>query len=429
MHAAYSFKFRTVVMTELARPTWLPPPPTALLRPERRRIRSRPRATLVSVAIGADFERKLQALGASARLGGFDDTLLWSSERDILADDVLSTPLGRNGETFRDVFETSLRGGRFDARASKITRSVRPFCAAFKMVALWRALQSSREGDYVMWADASRYHANVTLQPGLLRRAIDVLSGASPRPPRPQHVASRWRASPWFSRRARAAATGGGGGGGGGGEDGDGGFARLDGAGGAASAYGLLTCSGWDCEGDLYTWNGQQQVVNDVTRAAFADLLPPGGPPQGPSRSRPSAASGPSPSPSGLEAAEQLLLQRPLLLNSNILLRNSAETRRFVWRQSPGGPTHGLPRCEVRRTALPFSAGAAPGPLPPWPRRLLLLPPPHTRPQVRLARCCWRRAGASSCGTGSGWPSRGRAASARATCRCSCPPSADEEGD
>ena len=170
-----------VLMTAAARPTWLPPPPTALLRPERRRTGSRPRATLVSVAIGADFERKLQALGASARLGGFDDTLLWSSERDILADEVLSTPLGRQ-HTFRDVFETSLRGGRFDARASKITRSVRPFCAAFKMVALWRALQQSREGDYVMWADASRYHANVTLETGLLRRAIDVLSGASPRP-------------------------------------------------------------------------------------------------------------------------------------------------------------------------------------------------------------------------------------------------------
>lgn len=316
------------------RPTWLPPPPTALLRPELPRSGSRPRATLVSVAIGADFERKLQALGASARLGGFDDTLLWSSERDVLADQVLSTPLGHQ-RTFRDIFETSLRSGRFDARASRITKSFRPFCAAFKMVALWRALQQSREGDYVLWADASRYHANVTLEPGLLRGAIDLLRGASPLPPRPSHVSARWRASPWFSRRAR-----------------EGGRARLD----AGSAFGLLTCSGWDCESDLYTWNGQQQarsacphvlllrtaellacrsqVINDVTRAAFAELLPSS------SLSSPSSSSVSGPE----EDREQLLLQRPLLLNSNILLRNTA-TRRAVKR---GGGRRGEQHYEGR---------------------------------------------------------------------------------
>ena len=39
------------------------------------------------------------------------------------------------------------------ALAQRLKRG-RPFCDAFKPVALWRALMQSREGDYAMWADA-----------------------------------------------------------------------------------------------------------------------------------------------------------------------------------------------------------------------------------------------------------------------------------
>jgi hypothetical protein len=203
----------------------------------------------VSVAIGQPFESRLEVLRASAMGAGFDNVVLWR-ETDLLADPVLQTRLA-DGSTFREAFEI-LRHERFDRRALTLTQSFRPFCAAFKMVALWRALQQSAEGDVVMWADASRYFSNVTLQPRLLRAAVDVLRGAVPPPPAPSHVAARWRSSPWFERvvrgqRLRALAV--------------------------DSAWGLLTCSGWDCETDLYTWNGLQQVINDVTRQQYAELI------------------------------------------------------------------------------------------------------------------------------------------------------------
>ena len=64
-----------------------------------------------------------------------------------------------------------------------------------------------------------------------------------------------------------------------------------------------INYASWDCETDLYTWNGQQQVINEVTRRGFAELIP---------------------------LAEELL-QRPLVLNSNVILRNEPSTRLFVW--------------------------------------------------------------------------------------------------
>ena len=266
------------MLTEEQRPTWLPAPPSDL-GPRTGAVSRHPRATLVSVAIGAAFERKLDMLRASATAAGFDDALLWR-ESDFLADPVLSTRLRESNATFRDAFE-KLRHEHFDPRALKLTQSFRPFCAAFKMVALWRALQQSEEGDFVMWTDSSRYFSNITLSAGLLQGAIDMLRGAISRSSLPLHVTTRWRTSPWYARRTQS-----------------GRWAPLH----VNSALGLLTCSGWDCETDLYTWNGQQQVISDYARVAYSDLISSGE-----------------------------LLQRPLILNANILLRNTAEMQLFVW--------------------------------------------------------------------------------------------------
>ena len=304
------------------RPSWLPAPPdqlrAAVPRPPRL-----PRSTLVSVAIGAEFERKLEALRASAFSAGFDDVLLWR-EHQFLADPVLRTPLVGSpaGATFRDVFVGVLRHERFDPRAQKITKSIRPYCAAFKMVALWRALQQSEHGDYVMWADSSRYFANVTLAPGLLRRAVDLLRGAVPRPTRPSHVAARWRASSWYDGRLKT-----------------GDWASVA----VGSAFGLLTCSGWDCETDLYTWNGLQQVISDRTRAAYSELI-----------------------------GASDLLQRPLVLNSNILLRNAPSTRLLVWDwlgmavARPAGFCSSHVQDQVARARIHPQTSLPPAPFSPW---------------------------------------------------------------
>ena len=140
----------------------------------------------------------------------------------------------RRGRTFRVAFE-ELRHERFDERAQKLTKSFRPYCAAFKMVALWRALLQSDEGDYVLWSDSSRYSSNVTLLPGLVGGAVDMLRGAATAsaPNRTSlRVAPRWQASPWFAERARK------------------GDWELR---SSRDAYGLLTCSGWDCETECAT--------------------------------------------------------------------------------------------------------------------------------------------------------------------------------
>lgn len=261
---------------DFGRPAWLPPlPPRAKLLPSPS-SGGRPRCTLVSVAIGDAFESKLATLRISAHMAGFDAVLLWRQE-DVLSDPVMSTAFGLS--TYRKSFDR-LRNERFAPEAGRYTKSIRPWCAAFKMVALWRALQLSAAGDYVMWADASRYH-NVSFQPGgRLAAAMDLLRGRRTRRNAPAHVAARWRESPWWKRRSRA-----------------GEWEALA----VGSAYGLLTCSGWDCETDLYTWNGQMQAINEVTRAGFADLV------------------------SGD------LMQRPLVLNSNLLLENTPSNRLLVW--------------------------------------------------------------------------------------------------
>ena len=79
----------------------------------------------MSVAIGSDFESKLELLRVSAYAAGFDRTLLWR-EADFLADPILDTQLSSRA-TFRDAFDV-LRRERFDDRAQVLTKSFRPYC-------------------------------------------------------------------------------------------------------------------------------------------------------------------------------------------------------------------------------------------------------------------------------------------------------------
>ena len=126
----------------------------------------------------------------------------------------------------------------------------------------------------------------------------------------PESAAARWRVSPWFSHHAKL-----------------GDFAPRA----IGSAYGLLTCSGWDCETDctpkccpnpgladdghrdccshadvptVYTWNGQTHAIDAATAAGYRDLI---------------------------DGSVSELMQRPLLLNPNILLENAWANRLLVW--------------------------------------------------------------------------------------------------
>ena len=110
--------------------------------------------TLVSFGDGPRYEATLAYFRRNAAHLGFTSTLLWGSkdvERDLV---------------FRANLTHLNRMGR------------RPYCAGFKALMLWRALENSEEGDYVMWADATRYfdYGSRPLKKGIARRAVGALA-------------------------------------------------------------------------------------------------------------------------------------------------------------------------------------------------------------------------------------------------------------
>ena len=110
--------------------------------------------TLVSFGDGPRYEATLAYFRRNAAHLGFTATLLWGSkdvERDLV---------------FRANLTHLNRMGR------------RPYCAGFKALMLWRALESAGEGDYVFWADASRYfdYAARPMKKGIARRAVEALA-------------------------------------------------------------------------------------------------------------------------------------------------------------------------------------------------------------------------------------------------------------
>ena len=234
-----------------------------------------PQFTLCSVAIGEPYESHLEQLRFSAAAAGFDRTMLWKKS-DVLADPLLNQ--SNIGAAF-GVMDAFFR--RYHHKKGTGHFSARPYCAAFKPVIMWRALLSSAPGDYVLWADASQYAQNITLLGGL-QQAVALLTGQVPRPLPRKVTGRRWESTPWFQAHARD------------------GWTSLA----VRSVYGLLTCSAWDCGADLYTWNGQDNAIEPKTLAGYAELIGGGG---------------------------DALLQRPLILNSNILLENTPANKLLVW--------------------------------------------------------------------------------------------------
>lgn len=118
------------------------------------------KVTLVSFAEGEPFASVRQALNASAAAAGFDDVILWGIS------DFENAPLTR--KLWKPMQE--LRRWQH-----------RPYCDAFKMVALLHAMERSADGDYVLWADSSR-HFPYPLRAGSVHAAIARLNRGAKAP-------------------------------------------------------------------------------------------------------------------------------------------------------------------------------------------------------------------------------------------------------
>ena len=110
--------------------------------------RARPAATLVTVAMRQPFESSMAGLRLAASRMGFDRFQGWT-ESDFLRDALTRRHLEAMLRLNRSQRESVLCKG--------LRRWCRPYCNAFKPVALLRAMQESRAGDYVVWADSSKY--------------------------------------------------------------------------------------------------------------------------------------------------------------------------------------------------------------------------------------------------------------------------------
>jgi len=128
--------------------------------------KAEPCIILVSAAIGQPFESTLEVLRTSAKDAGFDDSLLWH-EKDILHDPIVR-------EHFPHLFRAIDDVGRNNFPP-------RPYCNAFKPLAMLRAMLQSQENDYVMWSDASRHYMS-PLNGSNVRRAVNALNRMSERP-------------------------------------------------------------------------------------------------------------------------------------------------------------------------------------------------------------------------------------------------------
>jgi len=106
------------------------------------------RTILVSVGINQPYEGNLIGLRKAAQAIGFDRVMLWD-EAQFLHDKLTRKHLSKFLELNHSTSESIL--------CKSWGKWCRPYCAAFKPVALLRAMSEAQLGDYVLWADASRY--------------------------------------------------------------------------------------------------------------------------------------------------------------------------------------------------------------------------------------------------------------------------------
>lgn len=255
-----------------SRPAWMGAPPAEVYTFRRQRESgNHPSFTLVSVAIGAKFEGSLARLNQSAAAAGFDRTLLWR-EADMLQDPVALR------------YRTELQNlQKQHWRLKRRHPDNRPYCAAFKPLIMWRALMNARAGDVVHWTDSSQWH-HVRLRPGVRAAAAALSSAPLGRARRSVPKPARgWARTRWFQRLNSSGSWP---------------SHRL------RNAYGLVSCSMANCEDDTFQANYRRTSINRETLRGFKELL---------------------------DGDDKTILARPHLLNSNILLRNSAATRLLVW--------------------------------------------------------------------------------------------------
>lgn len=221
--------------------------------------------TLVSVAIGEPYESSLKKMRATAAAAGFNRTLLWT-RKEFLADPAAIK--------YSAALEQMQRGHRQRKKRHPFDR---PYCGSFKPFVLMRAMLESREGDYVMWADASKYHDARYIGVSV-RDAVAALTGRTtpPRPPKAE-ISTAYAETPWFQRRqARPRRT-------------------------ARSAFGVIHCHGVDCDSQLFMANYYRWSVNSRTLRTYNDSVD-----------------------------DKVRGRRPHIMNANILLENNVESRRVI---------------------------------------------------------------------------------------------------
>lgn len=230
--------------------------------------------TLVSFAMGEPYETSLKRMDATALSAGFNKTLLWK-RADFLADPAVTSAA-------RDAFESMQRSQPMRKKKHPWDR---PYCGAFKSFALNRALEQSREGDYVLWADASKYH-DARLRDVNVRDAIQGLTGTGMRQPeRPRHaraVSAAYAQNGWYQNRSRE-------------------LRRT-----LRSAYGVLHCAGVNCDQQLFLPNFYRNAVNKKTLGAYPEFVGSG------------------------SAAIEAMSRRPHIMNANILLENTSFNRKLI---------------------------------------------------------------------------------------------------
>lgn len=258
-----------------------------------------PRVTLVSIGFGAKFERALRPMSQTAAAAGFDRVQFWRDKAALLAD-----PFAR--EHAREMAALAAHRGR-------------PWCMVGKGIALLRAMADSQDGDYVMWADASKYHST-SLAGVDVRQAI-----ASLNEPRPRLEQSALPATSAWAQWLRTPS------------------ARTDWSQptpqAPRSAFGLLACP-YDCRKQLCITNSDRTafgkaLVSARTVTAYARRI----------------------------GNASTFLGQPHVLNSNILLHVDSQTRSIVreWVQmawdSPEGFCGSHPQDQSAWSVLVHSLG------------------------------------------------------------------------
>jgi len=118
-------------------------------------------AILVSAAIGEPYETTLQNLNNTQTFAKYDKSQLWT-EQDIVRDAVFI----QHAKRF-ELLDTVQSGATNNKH--------RPYCEAFKPLAIWRAMSSSYDGDYIHWSDASRHFPSGFLPNVDIHKAIQTM--------------------------------------------------------------------------------------------------------------------------------------------------------------------------------------------------------------------------------------------------------------